>query len=87
LSEAAGSTEGVTGSFAKELIRRSVLTAAVAGEDLTDAHLVAALKDLMDGRQRLTRRMLGTTPPGAIDLPDDESGGASPGWFAYQPPH
>ena len=85
LSEAAGNTEGVTGSFAKELIRRSVLTAAVAGEDVTDAHLVAALTDLMDGRQQLTRRMLGSTPSDTTDQPDDESGGTSFGWFAHQP--
>jgi ATP-dependent Zn protease len=84
LNEAAGRTEGVTGSFAKELIRRSVLTAAVAGEDLTDAHLAAALTDLMDGRQQLTRRMLGTTPPDATEQPD-ETGGGSFGWFAHQP--
>lgn len=59
LASAAKATEGVTASFAKELVRRAVLTAAVAGEPVADAHLLRALEDLASERQRLTRSVLG----------------------------
>ncbi|GAA1994579.1 AAA family ATPase [Microbacterium pumilum] len=84
LDEAAANTEGVTGSFAKELIRRSVLNAAAAGEEVGDSHLTAALTGLMDSRQHLTRRMLGTDPDASPDPPEDHGFGDF-GWFAYSP--
>nr|WP_241739952.1 MULTISPECIES: AAA family ATPase [Microbacterium] len=84
LTAAAARTDGVTGSFAKELIRRSVLLAAAQGEDMADAHLRAALDELMSARRHLTRRMLGTEPDGAPAEPDDV-GPASFGWFASDP--
>jgi len=69
IAAAADATEGVTGSFAKELVRRAVLLAAARGEDPADAHLSAALDDLLSARRQLTRRMLGgeadqPAPPG-----------------------
>jgi hypothetical protein len=63
-------TEGVTASFMKELLRRAALRAADeqdpktdAGEPLrvTDAHLTAALDQLLDTRNELTRVLLGGT--------------------------
>jgi len=80
LRAAAAATEGVTASFAKELIRRSVLLAAAQDEEVADAHLTTALEDLTSARQRLTRSVLGAGPqeqdPGAFD----GSGGG--GWVA-----
>jgi len=71
LTAAAAQTEGVTGSFAKELIRRSVLLAAGRGEEVADAHLETALADLMSARQHLTRRMLGAESRGHDESPSD----------------
>ncbi|ALJ22263.1 AAA family ATPase [Microbacterium sp. No. 7] len=59
LRAAAEATEGVTASFAKELIRRAVLRAATDAEPVADAHLSAALAELADERHQLTRRLLG----------------------------
>ena len=63
-------TEGVTASFIKELLRRAALRAAReadavgAADDggplrVTDAHLSAALDQLLDTRNQLTRVLLG----------------------------
>jgi hypothetical protein len=61
-------TEGVTASFVKELLRRAALQAArepaADGEQagplrVTDAHLDAALGQLLDTRNQLTRVLLG----------------------------
>jgi hypothetical protein len=60
--------EGVTASLVKELLRRAALVAAEEdGQDgradaplrLTDAHLTAALDQLLDARSELTRVLLG----------------------------
>jgi hypothetical protein len=62
-------TEGVTASFLKELLRRAALYAAEdgAGGPLTvrDAHMNAALDELLDSRNQLTRALLGgrAAPP------------------------
>lgn len=86
LTHAAAVTEGVTGSFAKELIRRSVLLAASRGEEVADAHLAAALAELMSARQHLTRRMLGAGSEHDETEPDetepDTEHSASFGWFS-----
>jgi len=68
-------TEGVTASFIKELLRRAALVAAdaedtknPAGADsqapinVTDAHLNAALDQLLDTRSALTQTLLGGGP-------------------------
>ena len=65
-------TEGVTASFLKELLRRAALRAAgaeVAGGGgaplrVTDEHLNAALDELLDTRNELTRLLLGAAPHG-----------------------
>jgi hypothetical protein len=62
LRSAAEATEGVTASFAKELVRRAVLLAATRAEPPADVHLERALEELMSERQRLTRSVLGGAP-------------------------
>jgi SpoVK/Ycf46/Vps4 family AAA+-type ATPase len=62
-------TEGVTASFIKELLRRAALCAAeddsqdgesgTAPLRVTDAHMGAALDQLLDARSALTRVLLG----------------------------
>ncbi len=64
-------TEGVTASFIKELLRRAALQAAEDEPDrhdaeaplrVTDAHLAAALDQLLDTRSTLTQVLLGGAP-------------------------
>ncbi|MGD8193081.1 AAA family ATPase [Herbiconiux sp. P18] len=67
VEEAADASEGTTGSFAKELMRRAVLAAAEAGRTVADPDLELALQGLLDDRSRLTRSLLGSpaqTPRG-----------------------
>jgi MoxR-like ATPase len=62
-------TEGVTASFLKELLRRAVLEALAAGPltEVTGAHVGAALDDLLDSTQGVTRTLLGIgAEPAAI---------------------
>jgi hypothetical protein len=67
-------TDGVTAAFLKELLRKSALLAcedtpadaphpADAPIHVTDAHLNAALDQLLDTRNQLTRILLGGAPP------------------------
>ena len=82
LDAAAEGAEGTTGSFAKELMRRSVLRAARNERSPGDDDLSAELGRLLDSRNQLTRTILGsdggTRPEGS---PPDHHG-ASFGWFA-----
>jgi hypothetical protein len=82
VASAADRAEGVTGSFAKELLRRTVLLAAEEDRDSTDADLAAALDDLLSDRERLTRSLLGAGAGegSAADRPAPRGGG-----FAYAP--
>jgi hypothetical protein len=59
LDAAADRSEGTTGSFAKELVRRSVLAAAEQGRDVTDDDLASALDDLLASSAQLARTLLG----------------------------
>ena len=78
-----GRTEGVTASFMKELLRRAALRAADESEDeeastpirVTDAHMTAALDQLLDTRNELTRILLGgqATAPRAGDGGDPQA--------------
>jgi hypothetical protein len=55
-------TEGVTASFVKEMIRRTVLASLRAGERppvLRDAHFAAVLTEMNGERHALTRSLLG----------------------------
>ncbi|THG33363.1 AAA family ATPase [Naasia lichenicola] len=56
---AADRAEGVTASFAKELMRRVVLLAAEEDRPVVDADLDAALDGLLSARETLTRSLLG----------------------------
>jgi len=58
-------TEGVTASFIKELLRRAALFAAAHAPDgqaleVSAAHLDAALDELLDTRNAMTRALLGS---------------------------
>ncbi|WP_317230374.1 AAA family ATPase [Clavibacter sp. MX14-G9D] len=78
LDDAAREAEGTTGSFAKELMRRTVLRAAIAGRAPGDDDLAAALDALLASGAALTRRLLGGG--GGDDAPDDpEAGGGDDG--------
>jgi AAA+ superfamily predicted ATPase len=72
VAAAAERAEGTTASFAKELFRRTVLDAAIAGHPVTDADLDAALDAMLDGAAELTRSLLGMRD---VDGGDDEDGG------------
>jgi hypothetical protein len=82
LDDAAGRTAGVTASFVKEVIRRAVLLAAEAGHPVTDDDLRAAVAEMTDDAERITRSLLGGAQrDGAPDGPgagwdeDDGDGG------------
>lgn len=70
LDHAAAETAGTTASFAKELVRRAVLAAALQDRDVADADLEAAVRELMAAESALTRSLLGagdTDPDGGGD--------------------
>ncbi|HEX9538055.1 MAG TPA: ATP-binding protein [Streptosporangiaceae bacterium] len=76
LAPVIAATEGVTASFIKELLRRAVLAAFRASDDvrsLTDADLAAAAEELSEQRQALTRSLLGHSP--ADGEAGDDTGG------------
>ncbi len=56
---AAARTEGVTASFTKELIRRCVVNAALAGQAPEDADVSHALDEMLSDAEALTRTLLG----------------------------
>ena len=67
-------TEGVTAAFLKELLRKAALLACEDDEAegpirVTDAHLDAALDQLLDTRNQLTRVLLGGEQPGPKPRP------------------
>jgi hypothetical protein len=59
IAAAAGKADGVSGAFAKELMRRTVLIAAENHRAVTDDDLGTALDTLLDARGKLTRQLLG----------------------------
>jgi ATPase family associated with various cellular activities (AAA) len=83
-------TEGVTASFIKELLRRAALRAAeeaaepdAAGSGggrlrVTDAHMTAALDQLLDSRNELTRILLGGSRGQGGTGPGPRAGWAGP---------
>jgi ATP-dependent 26S proteasome regulatory subunit len=58
LDAAAARSDGTTGSFAKELVRRTVLSGAQAAREPDDADLERALDELLSARAELTRKLL-----------------------------
>jgi len=87
LDAAALRAEGVTGSFAKELIRRAVLRAALRAEPGDDTDLQIALDDLLSSSESLTRRLLGTHSGDAGRWQPDEEPGEGPNGGSYVPMH
>jgi DNA polymerase III delta prime subunit len=88
---AAARTEGTTASFAKELVRRAVVGAALAGEPPSDAHLADATARLMADGEALTRSLLGSNnhhPDGSSGQGAEAgfSAGHAPPGFSGQPP-
>ncbi len=76
--------EGTTASFTRELVRRTILTAAIAGETPQDSHLIIAAEELMSDAAVLTRSFLGGTENPEFDEDfGDEEGGSSFGWVEY----
>ncbi|WP_298252101.1 AAA family ATPase [uncultured Arthrobacter sp.] len=77
IGTAAGRTDGTTASFARELVRRAVLAAALEGVPTADAHLIAAVGELMADSASLTRSLLGSNGP----VPEEAGGpfGPDPG--------
>ncbi|MCP9001128.1 ATP-binding protein [Pseudarthrobacter sp. RMG13] len=60
LDAAAERTAGTTASFARELVRRAVVAAALDTTPVSDSHLAAAVEDLMADAETLTRSLLGS---------------------------
>lgn len=59
LDAAADRADGVTASFAKELVRRAALRSALAGTTLSDDDLDAALGEMLDAAAAITRSLVG----------------------------
>ncbi len=78
LALAAERTAGMTAAFAKELVRRAVLEAAVVEESPTDAHLERALDLLLSERESLTRRLLGVEDEDILEATQEQ------GWMGGQ---
>jgi AAA+ superfamily predicted ATPase len=86
---AAERADGTTASFAKELFRRAVLDAAIAGRPVGDDDLAQALDAMLAADSELTRSLLGMGDQDG-DGDDDGAGGVavlpSRGrWTAYRP--
>ncbi|MEN8583663.1 ATP-binding protein [Burkholderia sp. RS01] len=62
VQDAAARTEGTTASFARELVRRAVVAAALEGVPVADGHLGQAVDGLMADGEALTRSLLGSGP-------------------------
>jgi ATP-dependent 26S proteasome regulatory subunit len=65
-----------TGSFAKELVRRAVLSAAEGDRQLTDADLSTALDELLDASAQLARNLLGGGADTTVHEPHVSYGGS-----------
>ena len=61
LNDVAASTEGMTASFIKELVRRAVLIAAEANRDAADDDLTQGAHEMLDEAQNITRSLLGSS--------------------------
>ena len=85
MSAAAARAEGTTASFAKELVRRAVLAAAIEDEPPGDDHLAGALDELLSDTQRLTRSLLGVAPGGGPDGSGGADGPGGPGAGGFGP--
>jgi hypothetical protein len=98
-ADAVERTEGVTASFLKELVRRSLLealaetdtdpgssagrSAAVEQPVVTGIHVSRALDDLLDAAQAVTRTLLGVGSEPATLAPGAEAVPGAAGWMSY----
>ncbi len=76
LDDIAARTEGVTASFIKELVRRAVLVAlrdGAAPGTLTGAHFGAAVTEMFDPAQSLTRGLLGASRENGASREHDDA--------------
>ncbi|CAN5306115.1 AAA family ATPase [soil metagenome] len=73
IARAARDCAGSTASYAKELVRRAVLLAAMAGSEPADEHLEAATAELLSDSARLTRALLGSTDDSREARPEEEN--------------
>jgi len=77
LDDAADRAEDTTGSFAKELMRRTVLAAALRGGEPDDDDLRECLDALLSSSEQLTRQLLGgASDPGTDTDPYANGPGA-----------
>ena len=76
LDAAAVRADGMTASFAKELMRRVVLRAVVRGSEVEDDDLTAALDQLLSAQETLTRALLGADSPASTESGAEASGDA-----------
>jgi len=91
MEQAAERTAGTTASFARELVRRTVVAAAAAGSEPGDADLLAAVDELMADGEALTRSLLGSHGDGGgpdrplpgMHGPGPATASGSSGYFAY----
>lgn len=81
IDSVAQKTEGTTASFTRELIRRAILSAAIAGVSVSAQHVEDAATALMDDSESLTRDFLGGTQD--PDLGTDESTSEEYGSFGW----
>lgn len=86
VAAAAAASGGTTASYAKELVRRAVLRAAIAERDPSDDDLAAATDELQADGAVLTRSLLGSGADGSTravarravlpEIPSSDVGGA-----------
>lgn len=88
VQDAAERTEGTTASFARELVRRAVVAAALEGVPVADGHLSKAVDGLMADGEALTRSLLGSGPGDGFGGPGFAGPGfAGPGFGGPGPFH
>lgn len=86
LDAAADRAEGVTASFAKELVRRAVLRATLAGRAATDDDLEESLSAMLDASAGISRTLFGGEDTGErMPGPGVYSSRGSFGSFGYVP--
>jgi ATP-dependent 26S proteasome regulatory subunit len=82
-------TEGVTASFIKEMIRRTVLVSLRAGDRppvLRDSHFIEVLTEMNGERHALTRSLLGAGTTSGADAAADAEEYAQRGPIVRPPP-
>jgi ATPase family associated with various cellular activities (AAA) len=68
VAAASDRADGVTGSFAKELMRRIVLAASEQDRDIVDSDVIEQLDGLLSDRETLTRNLLGGSAHGGAEV-------------------